>query len=206
MLRMLQAHGLDAGPTQRPLLAGAIGGVLAAVPALAVLVGFGSLDAPAVATGTSVFAAGLTFAGLMLLGGVLYGWLFQRAANDPRGGWLFGLAFGFVVWMLGPVPLLQWLPDEPILRGYPAAGLLLAQLLWGLALGVVFPPIHRRLHVGVDGQPGSGSANTGPDAAAQKQMLRSLTSAENTFLRDLTKRSSDPATDKVMRRTTIGSP
>ena len=71
----------------------------------------------------------------MLLGGVLYGWLFQRAANDPRGGWLFGLAFGFVLWMLGPVPLLQWLPDQPILRGYPAAGLLLAQLLWGLAWG-----------------------------------------------------------------------
>ena len=28
MLRMLQAHGLDAGPTQRPLLAGAIAGVI----------------------------------------------------------------------------------------------------------------------------------------------------------------------------------
>jgi hypothetical protein len=31
--------------------------------------------------------------------------------------------------MLGPIPLLQWLLDRPILRGYPAAGLLLAQLL-----------------------------------------------------------------------------
>ena len=40
MLSMLQAHGLDAGPTQRPLLAGAIAGLIAAVPALAVLVGF----------------------------------------------------------------------------------------------------------------------------------------------------------------------
>src|SRR5918995_3319543 len=147
MLRMLQAHGLDAGPTQRPRLAGAIAGVLAAVPAVAVLVGFRALDAPAQATGTSVFAAGLAFAGLMLLGGVLYGWLFQRAANDPRGGWLFGLAFGFVLWMLGPIPLLQWLPDRPILSGNPALGLLLAQLLWGLAMGVVFPLIHRHLHV-----------------------------------------------------------
>ena len=140
MLKLLQAHRLEAGPTQRPLLAGAMGGMISALPALAVLIGFRSLDAPAMATGISVFAAGLTFTGLMLLGGVLYGWLFQRAANEPRGGWLFGLAFGFVLWMLGPVPLLQWLPEQPILRGYPAAGLLLAQLLWGLSLGVVFPP------------------------------------------------------------------
>jgi Na+/proline symporter len=115
----------------------------------------------------------------MLLGGILYGALFQRAANDPRGGWLFGLAFGFVLWMLGPVPLLQWLPDEPILRGYPAAGLLLAQLLWGLALGVVFPPIHRRLHVGLDGRSGSGTRITGPEAAVQTQMLRPLPSSRN---------------------------
>ena len=174
MPRMLQAHGLEAGPTQRPLLAGAMGGMISALPALAVLIGFRSLDAPAMATGTSVFAAGLTFTGLMLLGGVLYGWLFQRAANEPRGGWLFGLAFGFVLWMLGPVPLLQWLPEQPILRGYPAAGLLFAQLLWGLSLGVVFPPIHRRLHVSLENPPCSASRSTGPEAAAQAQVLRSL--------------------------------
>ena len=42
MLRMLQAHGLDAGPTQRPLLAGAIAGVSAVIPALSVLAGFQS--------------------------------------------------------------------------------------------------------------------------------------------------------------------
>jgi hypothetical protein len=179
MLKLLQAHGLDAGPTQRPLLAGAMGGVMAAVPALLVLVGFQSLDEPAGAADTSVASAGVAYVGLMLLGGVLYGWLFQRAANDPRGGWLFGLAFGFVLWMLGPVPLLQWLPDEPILRGYPAAGLLLAQLLWGLTLGVVFLPIHRRLHVGLDGQAGSGTGITGPEAVVQTQMLRPLPSPRN---------------------------
>jgi Kef-type K+ transport system membrane component KefB len=177
MLKLLQAHGLDAGPMQRPLLAGALGGVIATVPALAVLVAFQSLNEPARAAGTSVEFAGGAYVGLMLLGGVLYGWLFQRAANDPWGGWLFGLAFGFVVWMLGPIPLLQWLPDEPILHGYPAAGLLLAQLLWGLTLGVVFPPIHRRLHAGMDVQAGSGTGITGPEAAARAQPLRPLPSS-----------------------------
>lgn len=174
MLRMLQAHGLDAGPDQRPLLAGAFAGVLAAVPALAVLAGFQSLDEPARATSTSVLIAGFAYVGLMLFGGILYGWLFQRAANDPRGGWLFGMAFGFVLWMLGPIPLLQWLPDEPILRGYPAVGLLLAQLLWGLALGLVFPPIHRHLHVGLENRLGSASQSTGPEVVARTQVLRTL--------------------------------
>ena len=112
----------------------------------------------------------------MLLGGVLYGWLFQRAANDPRGGWLFGMAFGFVLWMLGPIPLLQWLPDQPILRGYPAAGLLLAQLLWGLALGIVFSPVHHRLHKSLDRQLGPGLAATGPEAVTEAQRLRPLPS------------------------------
>jgi len=174
---MLQAHGLDAGPTQRPRLVGAIAGVIATVPALAVLTVFDTLDAPAKAIGTSVPAAGLAYAGLMLLGGILYGWLFQRAADDPRGGWLFGMAFGFVLWMLGPVPLLQWLPDQPILRGYPAAGLLLAQLLWGLAVGLVFPLIHRRLHAHLDSGMQTGSGDAVPEAAAQTQMLRPLPSS-----------------------------
>lgn len=177
MLRMLQAHGLDAGPTQRPLLTGAIAGVIAAAPALAVLAGFQALDAPARATGTSDLAASLAYVGLMLLGGILYGWLFQRAANDVRGGWLFGMAYGFVLWMLGPIPLLQWLPDQPILHGYPAAGLLLAQLLWGLATGVVFPLIHRHLHVSLENQSRMASLCPGPEAAAQRGMLRRLPSS-----------------------------
>jgi hypothetical protein len=144
---------------------------------LPILAGFQALDAPARATGTSVFAAGLAYAGLMLLGGILYGWLFQRAANDIRGGWLFGIAFGFVLWMLGPVPLLQWLPDQPVLRGYPAAGLLLAQLIWGIAVGLVFSLIQRRLRGRLESGAQTGSEWTGPEAAAQTRMPRPLPSS-----------------------------
>jgi hypothetical protein len=172
MLRMLQAHGLDAGPTQRPLLAGAAAGLLADIPAVAVLASFGSLDALGRAFGVSPALAGLAYGCVMLLGGLAYGSLFQRAANDPRGGWLFGLAFGFVLWMLGPIPLLQWLPNRPALSGYPATGLLLGELLWGLVLGMAFPFIHRRLHARLDEQPPVGSGRTGPDAAATTRLLR----------------------------------
>jgi hypothetical protein len=78
--------------------------------------------------------------------------------------------------MLGPILLLQWLPDRPILRGYPAAGLLLAQLLWGLAVGLVFPLVHRSLHGGLESEARAGSRCRGPEAAARTQMLRRLPS------------------------------
>src|SRR5829696_3396541 len=172
MLSMLQAHGLDAGPTQRPLLAGAVSAVVADLPAIAVLWTFGSLGALGRASGTATMLAGIGYGSMMLLGGVFYGWLFQRAANDPRGGWLFGLAFGFVLWMLVPVPLLQWLPEQPVLSGRPALGLLLGQLLWGFVLGVVFPFVHRRLHVSLDDGPGFSPRSVGPEAVAQRQLLR----------------------------------
>src|SRR4051812_26985307 len=85
MLRMLRAHGLDAGPTQRPLLAGATAGLIADIPAIALLGLFGSLGALGPAAGTSSVVAGLAYGGMMLLGGVLYGWLFQRAGALARG-------------------------------------------------------------------------------------------------------------------------
>ena len=172
MLSMLQAHGLEAGPTQRPFLAGLAGGLVASLPATAVLVAFGSLDAIAQATEVRTWGAGLAYVGMLLLGGLLYGGLFQRAANDRRGGWLFGLAFGFVLWMLGPIPLLQWVPDRPTLTGHAAIGLLLGQLLWGLAVGVMFPLVHRQLHAGIEDRNGLGAGRTGPEAAARRLLSR----------------------------------
>jgi hypothetical protein len=156
MLEVLQAHGLDAGPTQRPLLAGAVSAVIASGPALLVLLAFGSTEP----LGSPTFA--LIGYGLMNIhAGVIYAWLFQRAANDARGGWLFGISFGFIVWMLIPVPLLQWLPEHPALIGYPAVGLFLAELLWGLFLGFVFPFVSRRFRIDIR------TIQIGPEAAAR---------------------------------------
>lgn len=169
MLKILLAHGLDAGPTQRPLLAGAAASLVADLPALWTLHAFGALDVLGQSAKGSVAVAALAYMGMMLLGGMLYGGLFQRAANDPRGGWLFGMAFGFVLWMLGPVPLLQWAPRQPILIGYPAVGLLLGQLFWGLALGVSFPYVHRPLRASLD-ETGPPSARIGPSAAADPHL------------------------------------
>jgi hypothetical protein len=91
-------------------------------------------------------------AAVMLLGGLGYGQLFQRAANDRHGGWLFGMAYGFLLWMVVLVPLLQWLPPQPLMAGLPAAGLFLGQLLWGLVLGITFPYVHHPLQARLQGR------------------------------------------------------
>jgi hypothetical protein len=70
--------------------------------------------------------------------------------------------------MLGPVPLLQWLPDRPILSGNPAIGLLLGQLLWGLVLGLVFPLVHRRLHAGLEDRQRGNEGGIGPEAVTRR--------------------------------------
>ena len=46
MAGFLSAHGYDPGPTQRPLLSGALAGLLATAPAIALLAAFGSLAVP----------------------------------------------------------------------------------------------------------------------------------------------------------------
>ena len=85
MLSMLQAHGLDAGPTQRPLLAGAAAGLVAAVPALAVMLCSDRSTRRSAQQARPLDRPSSTCGGLLLLGGLLYGWLFQRAANDAAG-------------------------------------------------------------------------------------------------------------------------
>ena len=62
---------------------------------------------------------------------------------------LFGLAYGFLVWMAGPVTALEWVMGRPVVTGAPAQGLFFAHLLWGLLVGLLFPRIHRPLQAGL---------------------------------------------------------
>src|SRR3954471_664516 len=98
MSGFLAAHGYDPGPTQRPFTAGAVAGLLATPPAILVLHLLGSLAVEGRILGLSrimtIIAGGLA----MALAGAVYARLLGRAANDVRGGWLFGMAFGFALW------------------------------------------------------------------------------------------------------------
>ena len=122
MSGFLSAHGYDPGPTQRPLTSGAISGVLATGPAIAVLHLFGSLAVEARMLGLSVAATIVVGTLVMALAGAFYARLLGRAANDVWGGWLFGMAYGFILGAPGVfvLPLVgnRQLPRDRRLPGY----------------------------------------------------------------------------------------
>lgn len=144
-MQYMRAHGNAPGPTQRPKLAGLLTAIAAELPAAFVLWRAGALASLAQTIGVQPRLALVFHAGAMALAGAVYGQVFSRAANDRRGGWLFGSGYGYLLWMLGPVALLQWVIAKPVATGLAAIGMLVAHLLYGLTLGLLFPSIHRLL-------------------------------------------------------------
>lgn len=160
----LDAHGYDPGPSQRPLLAGAISGFLATIPAIGVLFAFGSLNVEAEILGLSRLATlGIGWC-VMAIAGAAYARFFGRAANSVRGGWLFGMSFGFALWAAGAVLILPLLNAGRAPAEGAAAGVALSLIAWGLAVGILVPFVHRPLHESIEAA--SKSADVGPNAAA----------------------------------------
>jgi hypothetical protein len=146
MAGFLSAHGYDPGPTQRPLLAGAISGVVATIPAIAILIAFGSLEVEASILGVSELMAVAVGLPAMAAAGAIYARVFGRAANNRSGGWLFGMTFGFALWAAGAVMVLPIASGGMAPAGEAAIGVLLSLIVWGGALGAVHPYVHRPLH------------------------------------------------------------
>ena len=165
MAGFLGAHGYDPGPTQRPLLSGAISGVLATAPAIALLHAFGSLEVEARILGASIAVTlGVGWV-VMAIAGAIYARLFGRAANDARGGWLFGMAFGFALWAAGAVMVLPLASGGEAPAGTAALGVFVSLVVWGAALGTVQPFIHRPLHEKLESA--SKCSKMGPAVAAR---------------------------------------
>jgi hypothetical protein len=139
----MRAHGQRPGPGQRPKTAGAVSGAAAGLLALPVLELSGATDSLRLALATSNWQIAILYVGIAVLAGLVYGGLFQRAAADRQGGWLFGISYGFLLWMVGPITLLQLLLGRPLAFGTAAMAFLAANLLSGLLLGVLFRPAHR---------------------------------------------------------------
>lgn len=167
MFRILMAHGLDPRPTQRPLITGGIAGLLATAPAGAVFATFGTLQTVAdrIMRMPRPLTALITV-GAFVAAGLIYGALFRRAANDRRGGWLFGSAYGFLLWIVAPVVVLPLLRGNMIAAGDAAIGFLLGFLIWGCTLGFLFPHIHGRFRTVLGASPLGQIDPFGPDAAA----------------------------------------
>lgn len=170
MYGFLAAHGYDPGPSQRPLAAGALSGLLATLPAVGVLLRLGSLEVEAEILGTSTAVTLVAGCAVMAVAGAAYARLFGRAANAVRGGWLFGMSFGFGLWAAGAVLVLPLLSGGRAPAGEAAVGVALSLIVWGLATGILVPFVHRPLHESIDSA--SKRAAVGPDAAASKRPLR----------------------------------
>ena len=166
MARFLGAHGYDPGPTQRPLLAGAISGALATVPAVAILYAFGSLRVEAAILGLSQLMTVGVGLPVMAAAGAAYGRIFGRAANDRGGGWLFGMAFGFALWAAGAVMVLPLASGGLAPAGQAAIGVFASLIAWGSALGAVHPFVHRPLHQSLE--TAAQRSDVGPGAATSR--------------------------------------
>lgn len=167
MATFLSAHGYDPGPSQRPLTAGTISGLLATAPAVAILLWFGSLKVEAAILGLPTLLTLACGWAAMAVAGALYARLFGRAANNLRGGWLFGMAFGFALWAGGAVLILPLASGGRAPAGTAAFGVAMSMLVWGLAIGLLLPFVHRPLHESLE--KGSRHPEVGPNAAAGKE-------------------------------------
>jgi hypothetical protein len=93
MADFLSAHGYAPGPTQRPLLAGAVSGLIATIPAIGLLQLFGTLPVEAAILRLSIFetlAAGS--AGAVMVLPIASGGL------APAGDAALGAFLSLVVW------------------------------------------------------------------------------------------------------------
>jgi hypothetical protein len=135
------AHGSSAGPLMRPLLTGFIAGESAGLLVFFVLWRFQILEGVCARFGTSSTVIGYGIFGAVT--GIVYGWTYRRAANDHRGGWIFGASTGFIFWMLNPIIWLPWFGLKPLLIGTEAVVFMVSHVLYGLFLGFLFPWVHR---------------------------------------------------------------
>jgi hypothetical protein len=122
--------------------AGLLTGLVAFVPTFLLAWSAGTFAAIAEKTSLHPLLAGAIFAlGCAICGG-LYGRVFMRAANDHAGGWLFGIGWGYLLWMLGPSTWYYWIWHVPLVTGRQGQGMFASFLVYGLALGVAFPLLH----------------------------------------------------------------
>jgi hypothetical protein len=122
----------------RPRLTGILASLVSAVVVSIVLFVFEPLPLSTIVTP----AGASSYLFLSLVAGFLYGAVYRRAANDQKGGWIFGASGGFVLWMFNPLIWLPWLGYEPVLIGRVGMAVLLLHIVHGALMGVLYPWVH----------------------------------------------------------------
>jgi hypothetical protein len=77
------------------------------------------------------------------------------------------MSFSFALWAAGAVLVIPLLCGGRAPAGHAAAGVALSMIVWGVAVGVLVPFVHRPLHESIE--TASKSADVGPSAAAAKK-------------------------------------
>jgi hypothetical protein len=77
------------------------------------------------------------------------------------------MAYGFLLWMAGAVMILPLLGGGQAPAGTAAMGIFLALVAWGATIGLLFPYVHRPLHVTILGVDRISRSNLGPNAAPE---------------------------------------
>lgn len=141
-MKYMKAHGNAAGPGQKPGTTGFICGLLGGVPLLLCLNFSGALWTLSRELGIPQILMGVVLIVGAGIAGVLYGRIFNRAANSISGGWLFGLCYGFLLWLVGPTLVLNSVRPRAPIVGTAAMAVMGGYLSFGLILGVTFHYVH----------------------------------------------------------------
>lgn len=149
-IQYMRAHGNAAGPTHRPTLTGSLSGIIAAGPAIALRFWSGALESEEAALGLDIWLTSAIHLVIFALAALAYAYVFQRAANDVCSGWLLGISFGFLLWVIGPVTVWNWTTGKPLATGTAAIGLFASYLAFGLALGLIYPIVNRMTQARLD--------------------------------------------------------
>jgi hypothetical protein len=137
----MKAHGNAVQRGYPAWQSAAVSGFLAGWIALVIADRSGGLATMSREMRLTPFWMGVVGMAVMTATGAVYGLVFPRAAADRSGCWLFGLCFGFAIWLISPGALMPLILGHPVALGTQAVGLLAACLSYGLALGLLYPVI-----------------------------------------------------------------
>lgn len=136
----IKAHGAEPGPLMRPILTGATASEISAVITVLILL--------LICFELNIkfrFSLVALFFGMILyslFAGILYGKIYRRAANDRRGGWIFGASTGFILWMVNPIIWLPWFGYKELFSGSTGLLIVFTHVIHGTMMGLFFPRIH----------------------------------------------------------------